>query len=196
MQALPRLALLIAAPAAALIAGCAATPMQQPISGYTCCNLRATQGWVSSNNVQGGDLIPAGSTILLNSIKRQYYLYGRIGSAEYGLRADSAKTEQDTMRWVQRVVVAEDPSPQLAAWPGEVRAAVGAARVFVGMKRAQVAMALGYPSPTDTPELSASLWRYWTPAEDLPVDLRFDAEGTLVELIGKASAVRTLEMQR
>ncbi len=196
MQTLPRLARLIAVPTAVLIASCVATPIQQPIAGYTCCNLRGMQGWISSNNVQGGDLIPAGSSIRLNTVKRQFYVYGTIGDAEYGLRDDSAKTEQDTMRWVKRVVVAEDPTAQLQSWPREVRAAIGVARVFVGMKRAQVAMALGYPSPADTPDLQSLLWRYWTPAEDLPVDLRFDAEGTLVELIGKDTAVRTLQMQQ
>lgn len=186
---------LTALSAAAMLAGCAATRLEQPIAGFSCCNLRANAGWISSNNVQGGDLIPLGVPVELTSIKRQYYVYGTVNGRELGLRDDSAKVEQDTLRWVRRVVVAEDPRPQLAAWPSDVRAAIGAARVFAGMTRTQVAMALGYPSPNDTRDLAGPTWRYWTPAEDLPVDLRFGEDGRLTALVGKESAVRTLEFQ-
>lgn len=182
--------------AAALLTGCAAVKLEQPIAGFSCCNLRANAGWISSNNLQGGDLIPLGVPIELTTIKRQFYVYGTVNGRELGLRDDSAKTEQDTLRWVRRVVVAEDPRPQMSAWPPEVRAAIGAARVFTGMTRAQVAMALGYPSPNDTRDLAGPTWRYWTPAEDLPVDLRFGEDGRLTALVGKESAVRTLELQR
>lgn len=182
--------------AALALAGCAANQLEQPIAGYTCCNLRANSGWISSNNVQGGDLVPAGSPIKMAAIKRQYYVYGWVGEQEFGLRDDTAKTESDTLGWVRRVVVAADPKPQMATWSPEVRTAIGAARVFVGMTRAQVAMALGHPSRNDTPDLAAAVWRYWTPVEDLPVDLKFDGDGTLQELAGKASAIRTLVLQR
>lgn len=179
-----------------LIAGCAASRLEPQVSGYACCNLRANHGWISSNNVQGGDLIPLGEAIKLSSIKRQYYVYGTVGEQEFGFRDDSAKTQAETLQWVRRIVVAEDPRAKMSEWPVAVRAAIGAARVFVGMTREQVAMALGYPSPNDTRDLSAAMWRYWTPAEDLPVDLQFGDDGKLVALVGKMSAVRTLELQR
>ncbi|GAP38154.1 hypothetical protein ABXN37_23800 [Piscinibacter sakaiensis] len=182
--------------ASALLAGCAAAPLGQPIVGYTCCNLRAQGGWVSSNNVQGGDLIPAGTPVRLTSIKRKYYLYGLAGTQEIAFRDDAAQSEAQTLRWIRQVVVPQDPQPLLASWPKEVQTAVATVRVFPGMTREQVAMAIGHPSPTDTPDLAASTWRYWTPAEDQPVDLRFGEDGRLADITGKPSAVRTVALPR
>jgi hypothetical protein len=179
---------------ATLTAGCA-VPLEQSFSGYSCCNLRANAGWISSNNVQGGDLIPLGEPIKLTSVKRSYYVYGTIGTIELGFRDDSANSQADAMRWVRRIVVENDPRVRLSAWSPEFRSAINAARVMPGMNREQVTMALGYPSSNDTPDLAAAVWRYWTPAENLPVDLRFDADGKLVELTGTLSAVRTLELR-
>lgn len=175
--------------------GCA-TPIEAVI-GYTCCNLRAYDGWISSNNVQEGELIPAGEAVKLTAVKRRFYVYGTIGDQGIGLRDDSAKTEQDTLRWVRRIVVAEDPRQQLASWSADVRSAVASARVFAGMTRAQVAMALGHPSPNDTPDLAAAdSWRYWVAIEDEPVDVRFGRDGRVAEISGKVSAVKRLELQR
>lgn len=181
---------------AAILASSCATPIE-PVIGYTCCNLRADAGWISSNNVQYGALIPAGEAVKLTTVKRRFYVYGTIGDLGIGLRDDSAKTEQDTLRWVRRIVVAEDPRRQLASWPADVRSAVASARVVVGMTRAQVAMALGHPSPNDTPDpAAADSWRYWVAIEDEPVDLRFGRDGRVVEISGKASAVKRIELQR
>ncbi len=179
-----------------LLAGCAAIPLSEPVAGYTCCNLRSDGGWISSNNVQGGDLVPAGEAIKLTSVRRKFYVYGTIGGTDFGLRDDSAATEKDTLRWIHRIVVSSDPRATLNSWPSDVRSAVGAGRVFIGMTREQVAMAIGYPSPNDTPDLTASTWRYWTAAEDVTVDLRFSDQGKLVEFLGKPSAVRTIAFQQ
>lgn len=179
--------------AAITLAGCAA-PLDKPLAGYTCCNLRAADGWISSNNVQGGALIPLGEPVTLGSIKRSYYVYGEVGGREFGFRDDSASTEEQTLRWVRRIVVADDPRKQLEKLPADVRKAIGAARVVVGMTRAEVAMALGFPSPTDTPDTAAPTWRYWTAHPDEPVDLRFDADGKLAEVSGKPAAVRQIEL--
>ena len=175
--------------------GCA-SKLNEPITGYTCCNLRVHDGWISSNNVQGGSLLPLGQPVRLTSIKRQYYVYGAIGDSDYGLRDDSAKTQADTLRWIGRTVVSEDPRRMLDSWPAEVKAAVSAARLIVVMTRDEVSMAIGHPSPTDTPDLAATTWRYWTPAEDTPADLTFAADGRLAEISGKPSAIRTVLLQR
>lgn len=171
-----------------------ATPLDKPLAGYSCCNLRASAGWVSSNNVQGGDLIAAGTPIALTSIKRRFYAYGTVNGSEFGFRDDAAKEEADTLAWLQRIVVAVDPRPQIAAAAPEVRRAIGAARVVIGMTRAEVAMALGHPSPNDTPDLAAATWRYWTAVLDEPVDLHFADDGRLLRLTGKPQAVQSIEL--
>lgn len=178
-----------------LLSACVATPIAKPIAGYSCCNLRVDGGWVSSNNVQGGALIPAGEPVRLTSIKRQFYVYGAIGGQDIALRDDHAKTEADTLRWVNKVVVAEDPRLQLKTWPTDVRRAAQAGRVVVGMTRDQVLFALGHPSPEDTPNLGVSTWRYWTQLDDSPVDLTFDESGRLASLSGKPAAIRAIGME-
>lgn len=190
-----RPATLVLGLAAALASVGCATPVEG-LSGYTCCNLRSNAGWISSDNYQAGDLVPAGQVIKMVKMKRQYYLYGTIGGYDYGLRADSSVSAADTLQWVRRIIVEQDPQEQLRRWPSDVRTAIGAARVMIGMTRPQVAMAIGFPSPGDTPKLEADTWRYWPSVTDDPVDLQFAADGTLAAFSGQPMAIKTLEMQR
>jgi hypothetical protein len=174
--------------AAALLSGCA-TPIQPPIVGYTCCNLRPVDGWVSSHNVQGGALLPAGEPVKLDAIKKRYYVYGTAGGTDIGLRDDNAKNEADTLAWVRTIVVSGDPRAKLATWPAEIRTAVQTAKVMVGMSREQVLMSLGYPAKADTPDLASPTWRYWTALDDTTVDLHFDEAGRLIKVSGTPTGV-------
>ena len=179
---------------AGLLSGCA-TPIEPAVAGYACCNLRMQYGWISSNNVQGGTLLPVGEPVQMTTIKRQYYVYGRIGGLDVALRDDASKSEAQTLQWVRSIIVKDDPRLQLAAWPSDIRAAVLAARVVIGMSRAQVLMALGPPSRIDTPDMAAASWRYWTEADDLPVDLHFGSDDRLQRIEGKPTAVRVISLQ-
>jgi hypothetical protein len=115
--------------AVALLGACVATPIEPEISGYTCCNLRSHYDWVSSTNVQGGDLIAAGEPARFDKIKKKYYVYGNINGRDVGLRDDTAYKEEDTLRWARRIIVAENPQKQLATWPADVQRAVRYGRV-------------------------------------------------------------------
>ena len=179
---------------AILLVACA-TPLPAPIAGYTCCNLRDYGGWISSNNIQGGTLVPVGEPIRITAMKRDYYGYGQVAGREVGLRDDQAKTRADTLAWMDKVIVQDDPRPRVAAWPPEVRAAVAVGRVMRGMTRQQVLMALGHPSRADTPDLAAPAWRYWTAHTDETVDVRFGADGRVAELAGTPAAVRAVQME-
>jgi hypothetical protein len=187
------LALVLAA--STLLAGCA-TKLTQPITGYTCCNLRPDYGWVSSTNMLGGPIVPFGEPAVLDTMKRDRYLYGTIGSDYVSLRDDTSRSREDMLRWARQIVVPADPKLTLANWSPEVQKAVYSAKVMVGMTRPQVLMALSYPSRNDTKDLNAGSWRYWTVQEDEPVDVLFGADGTVSGFSGKSSAVRTVEFRR
>jgi hypothetical protein len=191
-----KLGSMIAVTAAALLSGCVAVPLEQPIAGYTCCNVRSYDGWISSNNVQGGDLVAAGEPARFEQIKKNYYLYGTIGGTELALRDDNAHNKEDTLSWARRIIVAEDPRPKLASWPADVQKAISYGRVFTGMTREQVLMSLGYPSTADTPDLNAESWLYWTSIGDFPVDLHFGKDQRLVSIVGRPAAVRMIEAVR
>ena len=135
-QALATLVLAVAA-----LSGCA-TRLPTPITGYTCCNLRPSYAWIGSNNVQGGAMLPAGQRASFDTVKGRYYVYGRIGTEYVSLSHDTARNSEETLRWVHRLVVPEDPAVRLATWPQEVQNAVRAARVLPGMSREQVRILL------------------------------------------------------
>lgn len=178
------------------LSGCMADKFPKPIEGYTCCNLRAQYGWISSDNQQRGDLVPLGAPVRLLSIKRKYYVYGTVGDNDIALRDDSAKTEADTLRWIQRVVVSEDPLQRMAAWPAEVKTAIQATKVIPGMTREQVAMAVGHPSPNDTKDLDGDTWRYWTGIDESPVDVHFNGEGIVDRIDGSVMSRRVMVFER
>jgi hypothetical protein len=178
------------------LSACVAVPVEPAISGYTCCNMRSYDGWISSNNVQGGNLIAVGEPARFDSIKKNYYIYGTISGTDIALRDDTAKNQDDTLRWARRIIVSEDPRPQLARWAPDVQKAVNYGRVFTGMTQEQVLMSLGYPSISDTPDLNAESWRYWTGTEDQPVDLNFGKDQKLASISGKPSVVRMIEAMR
>lgn len=182
--------------AVSTLTACVAVPVEPAIAGYTCCNMRSYDGWISSNNIQGGNLIAAGEPARFDSIKKNYYIYGTISGTDIALRDDTAKNQDDTLRWARRIIVSEDPRQQLAKWSPDVQKAVSYGRVFTGMTREQVLMSLGYPSMVDTPDLNSESWRYWTGTEDQPVDLNFGKDQKLVSISGKPSAVRMIEAIR
>lgn len=180
---------------AAAISGCA-TKLAQPITGYTCCNLRPDYGWVSSTNMLGGAIVPAGEPAVIDTMKRDRYAYGTIGGDYVSLRDDTARSREDMLRWTNQIVVPTDPKLTLATWSPDVQKAVYSAKVVVGMTRPQVLMSLSYPSRNDTKDLNGTTWRYWTTQEDEPVDILFGADGTVSGFSGKPSAVRTVEFRR
>lgn len=97
-----------------LLSGCA-TKLTQPITGYTCCNLRPDYGWVSSTNMLGGAIVPAGESAVIDTVKRDKYAYGMIGGDYVSLRDDMARSKEDMQRWMRQIVVSTDPKLTLAA---------------------------------------------------------------------------------
>lgn len=178
---------------AALVA-CTAVPVESPVIGYTCCNLHSYEGWISSDNLLGGDLVAAGEPARFDEIKKNYYLYGGIGGIDLALRHDGARSKEDTLDWARRIIVAENPRTQLASWSPEVQKSVRYGRVMVGMTKEQVLMSLGYPGGYGTPDLRADIWHYWTALGNQPVDLHFDKDQKLVSISGSPTAVRQVEV--
>ena len=96
-----RIAAFTALSAGLLLSGCA-TKLTQPITGYTCCNLRPDYGWVSSTNMLGGPIVPAGEPVVLDTMKRDTYFFGTIGGDYVSLRDDAARSKEDAL-WPRQV---------------------------------------------------------------------------------------------
>lgn len=180
--------------ATSLFTGCAAVKLDAPITGYLCCNVAVTDGWVYSSNVRGGAMLPFGEEVTLTSLKRQRYAYGTVAALGVGFGNDAAP-EGQTMAWLQRTVVREDPRREFETWPAHVRSAVDAGKIFVGMTRAQTVMSIGYPSAEDTPDLASPTWTYWLATDDAPVRLKFDGGGVLESISASAAGRRVIELR-
>ncbi len=180
-----------------MLAGCSTARSIDPaIEGYTCCNLRTADGWISIDNVQGGNdrVIPLGQKVRFDSIKNGYYVYGSIAGKEYGLNNDHAQTYGDTLTWVRRLVVKEDPARTLSSYAPETQRAIRHGRVFAGMTRNQVAMSLGYPTLKNARDLDSPSWQYRVADHDEPVVLSFDMQQILVRISGRPATVASIEM--
>ena len=128
----------------AALTGCA-TRLSPPMTGYTCCNLRPYYSAVSSSNMLGGSILPAGTAVSLEHVKRGRY-YGYVGDDYVTLSDDSPRAEGDSP-WIGQVVVQTDPKIEYSTWSPRVQNAVLSAKVIPGMTKAQVLMALSYPPP-------------------------------------------------
>lgn len=164
--------------------------------GFLCCNMRSDGSWISDiNYFSGTHVVPAGTPLKVTGYGR-YRIYvefaGNIERKQQAIGNDysrSVKMEEFALRYV----VPDNPNARLASYPPKVRQAIEAARVTRGMTREQVLMAVGYPIASETTDLGAPLWRYWTSrsgeyqvfwGEDGRVDKIFGAPATraLVEL--------------
>ena len=74
------------------------------------------------------------------------------------------------MRW--------DPRRRLAGMPAVVQKEIKAGRVMRGMSRSQVAMALGFPTATNTPRLDVGEWKY-VPYSGYEFLVLFDDKGVV-----------------
>lgn len=64
-----RLATFILISASAALVSCA-TKLPQPVTGQTCCNLHPDYGWVSSTNMLGGPIVPAGEPVVIDTMNQ------------------------------------------------------------------------------------------------------------------------------
>ncbi|HJV67840.1 hypothetical protein [Ideonella sp.] len=128
---------------------------------YTCCNLHYEGDWISDANWTDLPFVPAGARIVLKDYGRQraqVLIDGwpmRIG-LDYGRKQESRE------QFVGKLIVKDDPRQRLATYAPDVRDAIRAGKVKLGMTREQVIMSLGYPRSDLTASLTAEQWLYNT----------------------------------
>ena len=151
---------------AALLAGCKASDSKpdQPepalLSGYTCCNFHYEKDWINDGNYAQLPMIPAGSPIRVTSYGR-YRAHVEIDGKPFRLGLDYGRNSETTEKWVAKLVTQTDPRVRLASYPPNVREAILAGKIMLGMSKEQVIMSLGYPITDENPRLDAPFWKYW-----------------------------------
>ncbi len=138
----------------------AATAQSIPDKGYLCCNLRIDSGLASDGNQHdpSRQMLPAGTPVIPLVFADERLKFEAKGK-EYTLGNDYSR-ELSPEQFVERWIVKRDPQRNLAKLPPQARQEIQRARVMRGMTREQVAMALGYPTSVNTPDLEAGEWKY------------------------------------
>ncbi|MBB6368447.1 outer membrane protein assembly factor BamE [Xanthomonas sp. PPL568] len=150
-------------------------------SGFLCCNMRSDGSWISDSNYaeDGKRVIPAGTPVQVTGYGR-YRVNVLIDGKKQSIGNDYSR-DLGNAAFAQRYVVAQDPTPKLAAYPPKIREAIAANRVTQGMTREQVLMAMGYPISSENPSLDAPLWRYWLDSFN-EFQVSFDGSGKVDKL--------------
>jgi SmpA / OmlA family len=164
-------------------------------TGYSCCNIRVYQGWIISDTFLSGYLLPFGEKVTLEKVYKVFYAYGYIGKTHVGFWNKIANTPEETEKWAKSMVVSQDPRIEFASYPAEVRSAIATSKVRLGMTKQQVKMSLGIPSLRETPDLEASHWTYWVSDNAWEVQIHFNAQGRVIDVVGNEMAISAVEVQ-
>lgn len=143
---------------------------------YTCCNLRYERERVTERNLQQGSLLPAGTPVRIDEVRRNLVMFKPEGAPILMLIFVGREGYSSMDEYLESLFVAHDPRPSIARLPRAVRSAIAQAQVLPGMSREQVLMALGHPPTQLTPTLTGPNWRYYlTRREVLEVFFENDA---------------------
>ena len=157
---------------------------------YTCCNLHYdSDRWVSDANWTLLPFMPAGTPIRVYEVRKDR-AKAQAQGAPVWLGIEYSAKQQTMQQYLDKLVVDQDPTARLAAYPADVQEAIRAGRVMTGMTREQVLMSLGYPSPDKTPSLERDRWAYRA-SDEAEFTVVWGADGRVasVEAPGVSAAV-------
>ncbi len=132
---------------------------------YLCCTMRFSGGEATDANYLYDDsaesTLPAGTKVRVTEVERFKVKFSPADGRRYQLWFQYGGEHLDSRLYFERLFLASDPTATLAGLSPDVAAAVRAGRVVVGMTKAQVLLARGYPPGHQTPDLEASEWLYY-----------------------------------
>lgn len=137
---------------------------QQMPSGFTCCNMRYTDDWISDSNYASQPMLALGQPATVTGYGR-YRVAVDIGGKKMRIGNDYSR-DQSLEDFAKKWIVKDDPKAKLATYPAQIREAITQAKIRKGMTREQVIMALGHPITSENPDTNATLTRYWLSSFD------------------------------
>ena len=137
-----------------------ASAQTMPSKGYLCCNLWAASRWADDGNKHDPSKQPlAVGTPVIPLTFADNQLKFEANGMQYTL-ANYYSTGLSPEQFVKRWIVTSNPRQRIASMPAVVQKEIKAGRIMRGMTRVQVAMALGYPTVNNTPQLEVGQWKY------------------------------------
>ena len=173
-----RLLGLVAIAAAGLSHGTGAQAQTMPSKGYLCCNLWSASAFADDGNKHDPSKRPlsVGTPVIPLTFNGNQLKFEANGQ-QYTL-ANYYSTNLSADQFIERWIVRWDPRRRLAGMPAVVQKEIKAGRVMRGMSRSQVAMALGFPTATNTPRLDVGEWKY-VPYSGYEFLVLFDDKGVV-----------------
>jgi len=165
----------------------ATPPVPHPLTNqfrYTCCNLHYEAPEISDANYLRGTAIPLGTRVQILEVDKDRVKFAAPGHPTITLVVEHAGRTLTMDQYLDRLFVVDDPYGRLPKLPPDPKEAVTVDRrrrmiedgtVEVGMSRAEVLMAIGYPPADRTPSLDAPTWTYWASPRD-PFRVHFEGD--------------------
>lgn len=153
-----------------------------PRQGYICCNARYDGDSISDTNYAELPFISAGTPVTVLG-------YGKnranvdVDGKPMKLSHDDGRKEESLDVWVNKIIIDNDPRPQIAAYPATVQAAIRSGKVTLGMTREQALAAVGYPPTNANMSLDEPVWRMWNSRRG-EYQLNFGADGRITTITG------------
>jgi hypothetical protein len=170
-----------------VLAACRAPAVPHPVTNqfrYLCCNLHYDKHEITDINYLRGKVIPFGSRVQILAVGKDRVEFEAAGQPPITLVLQYGAERMSMDQYLDRMFLVDDPYARLPKLPQDVEKArevdrvrrmVEEGTISVGMTRAEVLMAIGYPPAHRTPSLDASPWRYWVGPSDT-FDVYFDGD--------------------
>jgi hypothetical protein len=154
-----------------------------PRQGFACCNLHYEKDWINDGNYAELPMIAAGTPIEVISYGR-HRAYVKVDGKPMRLGHDYGRDQETLEQWVDKIVVSEDPRPRIESYPQNVREAIQAGKLLIGMTREQAIVSIGYPLTDENGPLDGPLWKMWRSTHG-EYDLNFRPDGHLESVSGE-----------
>ncbi len=163
---------------------------------FTCCNIHYERDGdeVTDANYWVGETLPAGTPVKIESAREDAVKF-LAGPVRLTLKHQYGTDEEPLQKYVDKVLVASDPRPRLAAYSSAVRRAIGNGKVERGMTRDQVIASLGYPPTHRTASTKEHEWTYWYNRWST-YRVVFDDTGKVSDVVGRPAPTAELAIDR
>lgn len=138
-------------------------------------------GKITTTNYHDGTLLPLGTKVVINKVYDNFSAGHEIRFIDNHTKNYTIEltrhVEKDTTIWdvLEKYFIEQDPKRAggfLGTLKTEEAANVDSGMIKVGMTKAEVLMAYGYPPSHRTPDLEANKWTYWA-SEDIKKTVYF-----------------------
>ena len=127
-------------------------------SGFTCCNMRYTDDWISDGKDASQPMLALRQAAQVTDYGR-YRVAITVNGKKMRIGNDYSR-DQSREDFAKKWIVKDDPKLKMAKFSPEIREAITQSKIRKGMTKDQAIMSLGHPITSENPDPNSDLWRY------------------------------------